>query len=208
MTTVRINLLPVAYELRYRRSLRLKRWVAVGVAVIALQIPAFIGLRGLGSHARELQRGLAAAKQQRDAVNVRLAAIALQQAEVDRQIQLAERLANKHHWSDLFASVAASLPDKAVLTRIETDPPKAGQSSTGVLLVRAPAGANATGAASESQLAGGLLIQGIALDHDTVASFLKDLNASGAVGQCSLETSQRQPFLSGEAVFFTVRTKW
>ncbi len=203
---VRVNLLPAAYELRYQRTRRLRRWVTVGTVLLAMQIPAFVLIRQMGGQARELQRGLAAAEQQRQVINTRMQAIAAEQDEVDRQTQLAERLTRKHHWSRLFATVSMCLPETAVLTRLETDPPKSGPTASAVLPVRGLAG-NRDGTEG-SGAARGLIISGMAMDHESVAAFLRNLNAGGQLGRCSLESTLRQPFLDGEGVSFTVRAQW
>lgn len=206
MTIVRVNLLPSAYELRYQRTRRLRRWVTVGIVLVAMQIPAFILIRQMGSQARELQRGLWAADQQRQVIHARIQALTAHQDEVDRQQQLADQLTRKHHWSGLFAAVSGCLPETVVLTRLETDPPKSGANAPAILPVRGLAGGE--GGSESSGVARGLIISGVAIDHDSVAAFLRNLNAGGQLGRCSLESTLRQPFLDAEAVSFTVRTQW
>jgi len=202
----RANLLPAAYELRYQRRRRLRRWVAAGVVVMALQLPALVVLRQLGTQARTLQQGLLEAERQREVLEGKLSALKAGQTEVDQQIRLADRLARKHRWSELFTGMSACLPPTAVLTKLESDPPQAGTSSTPVLRVRSN---NTEAPGPESQaVAQGMVITGVAVDHETVAEFLRNLNGQRLAGRCSLESTMRQPYLSGEGVAFTIRTKW
>lgn len=204
---VRVNLLPPAYELRYQRARHLRRWIVVGSLVLGLQVPAFVMIRQMGTQARELQRGLAMAAAQRLNIQARLDALAAQQTELDSQLELTERLSRKHRWSELFETIAACLPDTIVLTRLDTDPPRAADDAEPpALRVRATAGGS-EGSANRS-VAAGLVIGGVAMDHDSVAVFLRNLNATGQVGRCSLESTLRQPFLKGEGVSFTVRAQW
>jgi len=182
-------------------------WVTVGVVVIALQVPAVLTLRQLGRQSRELQRGLAAAEQQRASIQARSAKLAVEHAEVQRQIALAERLSRKHRWSELFAALSECVPETAVLTRLETDPPTASVVSGPIVPVRGP-GVTAEDEGKQASVARGLVISGVAVDHDSVARFLKNLNNRGQVGQCTLESALRQPFLNGEGVWFTIRTQW
>jgi len=204
---VRVNLLPAAYVLRCRRTRRLRQWIAVGAVVVALQVPAVLALRQMGVQARQLQQGIADAMQQRAVVTTRLAALAVEQAEAQRQLELAERLSRKHRWSELLATIADCVPDTAVLMRVESDPPRSQGSSGVVLAARGPAGQAGT-AAEGDHAAGGLLISGMGIDHDAVTAFLRNLNARGRVGRCTLESATRQPFMDGEGVSFTVRMQW
>lgn len=205
--TVRVNLLPSAYELRYQRARRLRRWVIVGSAVLALQVPAFVMIRQMGTQARGLQHGLQMAEGQRRSIQTRIDALTVQQADLDSQLLLAERLSRKHRWSQLFETVAACLPDTVVLTRVDTDPPRADDDAAAPAL-RVRAATEREDASGPRSVAAGLVIGGVAMDHDSVAVFLRNLNATGRVGRCSLESTMRQPFLKGEGVFFTVRSQW
>jgi Tfp pilus assembly protein PilN len=203
---VRVNLLPAAYELRCQRHLRLRRWIAAGVIVVGLQVAGTIALRQMGSRSRELQRGLADAEMQRVTLNQRLDELTSQENDLQRQLKLAEKLNRKHRWSELLAAVSSSLPNTVILTQCESDPPRSANQKASVVQVARPGDKPAPAEAGD--VAGGLVIGGVALDHDSVASFLRNLNASGRVGRCSLESSMRQPYLKGEGVFFTIKTRW
>lgn len=204
--TVRVNLLPADYELRYQRTRRLRRWVTIGCIILALQVPAFITIRRMGTQARELQRSLELAGLQHQTIQTRLAALAAQQVEVDRQIELADRLSRKHRWSELFETVAACLPETAILTKLDTDPPRGGGDGNPTPRMRAAVHKDEGG--SVEGVAAGVVIGGVAMDHDSVAVFLRNLNATGKVGRCSLDSTMRQPFLEGDGVSFTVRAQW
>ncbi len=204
---VRVNLLPAAYELRCRRGVRLRRWVAAGVLVIGLQVAAAVVLRQMGSQARDLQRGLIGAQHQEITLRQRLDTMTTREGELERQLSLAEQLNRKHRWSELLVRVTACLPNTVVLTRCESDPAKSSTAGASTAVVRSTGG-KPGGAGESTDVAGGLVISGVAMDHDSVASFLRNLNGKGRVGRCSLESSMRQPYLKGEGVFFTVRTKW
>jgi Tfp pilus assembly protein PilN len=119
---------------------------------------------------------------------------------------LAEQLNRKHRWSELLIGVTQCLPDTAVLTRLESDPPKCGNASLQAVQVRAPAEKNAS--VEPTDVANGLIISGVATDHGSVATFLRNLNTRGRVGRCLLESTMRQPYLTGEGVMFTIKTKW
>lgn len=203
---VSVNLLPAAYKLRCRRHERLRRWIAIGVIAVSVEVVLALMVRQMGGRTRELQRGLADAEQQRNTVNQRLDELTAREVELDRQLRLADQLNRKHRWSELLSAVSMSLPNNVVLARCESNPAKsAGGRAQAVQVVRPAEGASA---AESQDVAGGLVIGGVATDHDAVAAFLRNLNAGGGVGRCSLESTMRQPYLNGEGVFFTIRTQW
>jgi Tfp pilus assembly protein PilN len=203
---IRINLLPAAYELRYQRARRMRRWVAVGVAVIAVQVAAAVTLRQMGGQARELQRGLVDAEHQQRTINARLESLGNEQEEVERQLKLTQQLNRKHRWSELLAAVTQCLPETVVLTRVETNPAKSGTVSVQSVPMRGPGGKNLPQELVD--VANGLVITGVATDHDAVTAFLRNLNVRGHVGRCVPESTVRQPYLTGEGVLFTIKTKW
>ncbi|MBI4581329.1 MAG: PilN domain-containing protein [Planctomycetes bacterium] len=207
MTVVRVNLVPAAYALRCRRSRRLRRWVQAGAVAVGVQIAAAALLRPVGSQARFLQRGLIDAEQQQRALNKRLVDLSVEEADLKKQMELAEHLNRKHRWSGLLSALAASLPNTVVLTRCETDPIKSGAASAQVVQANQPGNA-APAEAEPPDVARGLVITGVAVDHDSVAALLRNFNGTGRAGRCSLESTMRQPYLNGEGVFFTIRTRW
>lgn len=204
----RVNLLPADYVQRHQRVVRLRRWIAVGVMVLAVQIAAGVVLAQLAAPARRLQAGLEAAVAQKHALAKRLSGIAIEQTELDKQMRLADQLNRKHRWSDLLACVSRAMPGTVVLTRCESDPARSKLKTKSVLPIAKPAKPGEADAPAAADVAEGLLISGVATDHDSVAVFLRNLNGTGGVGRCTLESTVRQPYLNSEGVFFTIRTRW
>jgi Tfp pilus assembly protein PilN len=203
---LQVNLLPAAYELRYQRNRQFRGWVAVIVTIVCIQVLACVVLRQMSSQARELQQGLRDAEQQQKLLGEKIQELGLQQVDWERKMKLAEQLNCKHRWSELLSDVTWGLPDTIVLTRLESDPAKCGNAPLQVVKVRTPADKNAP--AEPADVANGLVITGVATDHGSVAVFLRNLNAQGRVGRCLLESTMRQPYLTGEGVMFTIKTKW
>lgn len=204
--TLRVNLLPAAYELRCRRTRQMRSWAAVCIAIVCAQIAVAVVLRQMSSQARQLQQGLVQAEQQQLSLTGRIRAIESQQADSDRQIRLADQLNCKHRWSELLTNVIRCMPDSVVLTKLESEPAKCGNPSLHMVTVRTPA--DKISPTEPIDVATGLVIRGMATDHDSVAMFLRNLNTRGEAGRCLLESTIRQPYLTGEGVLFTIKTQW
>ncbi len=202
-----VNLLPAAYEVRCRRARRLRSWVVLGAMLLALQVTAAVALREMGTKTRDLQQGLMVAENQQQSLKKRIQGLAAQQADLDKQLELAEHLNRKHRWSELLSHLSDTLPPTVVLVGCESNPPKSTAKGQEGASVR-PAADKGKGPAEPADVATGLVITGVATDHGAVAALLRKLNESGKLGRCSLESTQRQAYLKGEGVFFTIRTQW
>lgn len=204
--TVQVNMLPRAYRLRTQRADRFKRWLYVCVLVAAGQILASYGLQFMAAETRKARIDVIALQNEEQMLNRDIAQLTGQNRALARKVYLANRLSGKHYWSDLLATVARDLPDNAVLFSLETDPVR-GSVATPVSVNQAK---NAKKMVMDitQDTARGLLISGIATDHESVAEFMRALNEGRLVGLCRLESTNRQSFQGQEGVAFTVRTQW
>lgn len=207
--TVKVNFLPRAYRLRCRRSHRIRRWVVVCAAVLVGQGLSAHFLRIMASDVRETRLRLVLMEKDVQEMNVQLARLSAQQRDLSRRAQLVDRLGRKHHWSEVLRELAGHLPSTVMLTDLQTDPPKGqaaqtvtatGARSLGPRPVEAPR--------SDQGVATGFLLSGVATDHESIARFMRALNAEERWGRCQLEATSRKPFMDGEAVSFTIRMRW
>ena len=207
--TAKVNFLPRAYQLRCRRARRVWRWLVVCAAILAGQGLSAHFLRIMASDVRESRRRLVLMEKNVQEMNAQLARLGAQQRDLARRVQLVDRLGRKHRWSEVLDELVGHLPSTVMLTDLQTDPPKgpAAQTVTGTEARRQGARPG-EGQRSGAGVATGLLISGVATDHESIALFMRALNAEEQWGRCQLEATSRKPFMDGEAVNFTIRMRW
>ena len=208
--TVLVDFVPAEYIRRRSRVKRLRAWILLSLVVLLLQfgLGQYLSLRApstrqmLGSIARERQ-------QQRD-LTKKIARKLAEERKVSRQLGLAQRLKRKHLWSETLHELAGSLPAYAVLTRVDTSPPRArvlGQRKPPALI--APHRAGDGGQREEMETAAtGLSIEGIAKNHEAVAALLRALEKCSRVGTSQLKSTLRQPFMDQHGIHFSIQTRW
>ncbi len=202
--TVQVNLLPRWYRLRRRRMIRIQRWgMLCGVLLLAQILSAnFLGY--FAKETRESRRELAGLQQDQQKLRQKIDSLHTQWQELDRRVRLARQLDRKHYWSEVLSMVASNLPERAMLSAVETEPRRG-------RVQRETIDKNTRRKKSKKKkndLAMGLMISGIATDHDAVAEFMRALNREGRLGRCILESTNRETFMQGDGVAFTIRTKW
>jgi Tfp pilus assembly protein PilN len=208
--TVQVNFLPRAYQLRCRRAGRIRHWLIFCAALIAAQMLSVHFLSYLARQVRQERAHLAAVEKERQALSINQARLVARQRDLSRRLLLVDRLARKHHWSRVLIAMAGRLPQTVMLTGLQTEPPK------GQVLVPAPPSGRPNQTpkpgvqqdARKQGVAEGLLITGMATDHESVAELLRALNEENQLGRCQLESTSRQPFMNGEGVTFTIRMRW
>ncbi len=208
--TSRVNLLPVAYQQRTRRARQFKMWVAMSVALGVGQVMSAMFLRLQASETRNIHRKMADMRDdQRTAIKT-LAALTAQKRALARQRALAAQLRRKHRWSQTFAVLTGHLPPTVLLTRLASDPPRdqSARARTAAPWPRARQPRQQTDPDAREGLAKGFLIEGIAIDHDSVAAFLGALDERSGLGTCELKSTSLQPFMNGHAVAFEIHTRW
>ena len=205
--TIQANILPVAYRRRYRQHRRFRLWLASAatVGVLHLLFGAALGYGAEDTH--EALSETAKLREQQQSRSQAFALLSVEEKQLIRRLELSQSFRRKHRWSELFASLVDRLPENVVLTKLETDPPKADPPRVRV--------ATAKGNAKEStphdqpdHTAKGLTISGVARDHESVATFLRAMTADSQIGHCQLESTIRQAFQEGEGVAFTIYIGW
>ena len=208
--TLQANLLPVEYQSRARRFRRLKLWIAASVAMVPALVLSSMFLRLRAAETSSYLERTAQLCAEERSVKKQLASLNGKREELDRKVTLAECLRRKHHWSELLAALAQKLPDRVVLTKLTSDPPK--DSHVSGERPRVKAGGQSGGKRKDSPggegAARGFLIDGIAADPESLAAFLRALDDTERLGRCELRSSSRQRFMSDYAVGFTIYTRW
>jgi len=208
----RLNLVPVAYRQACRRRRQVRVLVAASAAAVVVQIVLGAAVNHMAADTRDAQRRISRQRQDQVQLHERLARLTAQENRLDREVLLVRHLTRKHRWSEILDLVSGALPETVLLTRIESIPavgklpaePAAERSAAA-----RPAAAGRTGTEGEPpDTAAGLLIGGLATDHESVALFLRQLKLQRSLGTCTLDSTHRRPFLSGQAVGFTIRTQW
>lgn len=207
--TVQVNLLPAEYHWRARRGRRLRMWLALCAAAVVSQAVLAVAVHYLARETRVRIAQIADMRSDEQALIKQLAVLKADHQAVRRRVVLAEQLRRKHRWSRTFGDLVEAVPQTAMLTRVQTIPPRAEapkprktQSERLVLpgdRQQKPPGGN---------VARGFLIDGLATDHESVAGLLKRLNDTRRLGVCELLSTRQQPFGDGHAVALSIRSEW
>jgi len=208
--TVRVNLLPLEYRLRAKRPQRLKLWVALSAVMVVAQVMAATFLRMRSRETRAIQEQVRRMHDHQNELIKELAQLTVRKRDLAKQIALNERLRRKHLWSQVLSTLTGRLPDHVVLTSLASDPPRDLHTAAEVPVAAGPIRSYEPGQkrGARAGAAGGLLIDGIAADHASVAAFIGALSGDGLLGTCELKSTNRQPFLNDYAVAFTVSVQW
>ncbi len=208
--TVQVNLLPIEYRLRATRPRRLRLWIALAVAVVVAEGISSVGLRLTARDTREAAWQTARMQEAQGALVKELASLSATKRDLARQVALAEQLRRKHRWSRTLGVLSAQVPDGVMLTSLTTDPPRASESgkdfSVAGGLPRRPRRDGEKNPNTETAL--GLILEGVAMDHTSMAALLSALNRQPEFGTCELKSANRQAFLDDHAIAFTVCTRW
>ncbi len=207
----RLNLVPGAYRQACRRRRHVRVLVAAATAAAVVQVVLGAALNHMAADTRDAQRRISRQRQDLVQLHERLARLTAQENRLDREVVLLRHLTRKHRWSEILDLVSRALPETVLLTRVESIPAvgKLPAEPAAERTAAARPAAGRTGTEREPpDTAAGLLIGGLATDHESVALFLRQLKLQGSLGSCALDSTQRRPFLSGQAVGFTIRTQW
>ena len=207
--TAQVNLLPSEYHWRARRGRRLRMWVMLCVAALVSQLILAATVHHLASETRTRARQIADARSEEKALIKQLAVLKADYQAVRRRMDLAEKLGQKHQWSRTLRHLVEAVPQTAMLTRVHTIPPRAEapkqrQTSPERL---APLNDHRP-EPTHGSVARGLVIDGLATDHESAATFLKCLNDTRRLGTCELLSTHQQPFRDGHAVTLSIRSEW
>jgi Tfp pilus assembly protein PilN len=209
--TVRVNFLPKAYRVRCRRAGRIRHWLVFCGALILAEVLSARFLCLLARQVSEDRHHLAIVEREKQELSVAGAGLAARQRDLSRRASLVDRLARKHRWSQVLTAMAGRLPDTVMLTGLQTEPPK------GQVVVPPPSAGRPNEAIpkpdtktqpDKESIATGFLLTGIATDHESVAELMRGLNQESRLGPCQLQATNRQPFLNGEGVTFSIRLRW
>jgi Tfp pilus assembly protein PilN len=206
VSTLRANLLPGEYRRRYDRAQHLRLWATVAVAVIGIELSLAVCL---GYFAQSTRRARDAAREmsvEKRATLARLAELNAERGALERQQERINSMRRKHRWSLVLSEIERDMPATVMLTSFESDPPRDALHRS--VVVPQSKAKDAKPQEPPDTAATGLVIQGMATDHEAIASFLDALNEGMYLGRAELESTSRQPFLDGEGIAFTIRARW
>lgn len=201
--TARVNLLPTAFVRRRRERRRRRAWATTCLLVIGAQLVVFLLMSG---RVREVERHRAEAARLAKLLDQEKADRKTMQAEavtVAREMRAAERLREKHYWSRWLGSLGLIVPDRVVLTSVQTDPPK--YVETPVVEMRAAKGALSPPSPSGVQA---MRIAGSAVEHRDLLQLLEAINGSGMFRSVRLEEARRGKASEQEGISFRVTCEW
>jgi len=207
--TVQVNLLPPEYHWRARRGRRLRMWLTLCVAAVVSQAVLAAAVHYFAVETRLRMSQIVEMRSEEQALIKQLAAVKADHQAVRRRVVLAEQLRRKHRWSRALSELVEAVPETAMLTRVHTIPPRAeAPKQRKTHPERSALPSNRRQKPPDERVARGLVIDGLATDHESVASLLKRLNDTRRLGIFELLSTQQQPFKDGHAVALSIRSEW
>lgn len=205
---IQANILPLEYRRRTRQQRRFRLWLmsAVTVGILHLVFGTVVGY--MARHTRHARSEIAHLQAQQQIHSKELALLTVEEKTLAGRLQLSESLRRKHRWSEILSSLVDRLPENVVLTKLETDPPRSEPLGTRTGTSKKKPNAPSIAKGQPNPSAKGLTIQGVALDHESIATFLRAVNADSSIGYCQLQSTARQAFRSGQGVAFTAYIGW
>ncbi|HOW72015.1 MAG TPA: PilN domain-containing protein [Phycisphaerae bacterium] len=201
--TPRVNLLPAQFRRRRRDRRRRRLWISACLVVMGAQLVVFLLMSGRireverqRAQAARLARLLEQEKTDRKTIQAEAAAMA-------REVRAAERLREKHCWSRWLGNLGLIVPDRVVLTSIQTDPPRYVDSPA--FEIRAAGGKQKPAAASGVSA---MRIAGNAVEHRDLLALLEAINGTRLFQTVRLEEARRGKPGQQEGVSFRVTCEW
>src|SRR5690606_15681732 len=108
--------------------------------------------------------------------------------ELTSQIELAEKLRTKHHWSRLLTAIGQATPERVVISSIETSPPQWNPSARAYPV---QSSGNAKARIDLPPVLTGVVIKGHAADHPDLSAFMAEVHASGLFRAMDLKEARR-----------------
>lgn len=200
-----VNLMSSKLRLARRRSHRIRAWVtAVTVMSILAAVPVSISAVQ-AARAAGIENDIVPVLDHLKAAHQKLDVLKQRGAVLSTQIDRADALRSKRHWSDLLALISRELPDELWLTQVTSRDAKV--ESTPV------AAATATGPTAGPEVVhidgpGGLEIRGFAISHEWIYEWIKRLKDTSAFRRVELMESAAESVHRGEAVRFVLECEW
>jgi Tfp pilus assembly protein PilN len=206
--TIQANILPAEHRRRYRQLRRFRWWAAATVAVGIAHLTIGTALAYMAGETRRA-RAETVALMGRHALRFdELALLTKDEEKLSGRLQLSENLRRKHRWSELVTALVVRLPETVLLTKLETDPPKGEPPAARTATHQKMPKKAETVVEQPDRSAKGLIMTGVGVDHESIATFLRAINADPDFGHCQLQSTARQAFREGEGVAFTAYIGW
>ena len=207
--TVQVTLLPPEYHWRARRGRRLRMWLTLCVAAVLSQAVLAVAVHYSAGETRVRISQIVEMRSEEQALIKQLAVLKADHQAVRRRVVLAEQLRRKHRWSRALCDLVEAVPETAMLTRVHTVPPRAeAPKQRKTQPERLAVLGDRQQKSPDESVARGLVIDGVATDHESVAGLLKRLNDTRRLGTCELLSTHQQPFRDGHAVALSIRSEW
>jgi Tfp pilus assembly protein PilN len=201
--SARANLLPAVFVQRRCKRRRRRAWVTLWIALVAAQgVTALTvrertrDVRGYRAQAVKLNALLKQEKATRDSLRAKADLIA-------RDTALAKRLQEKHYWSRWLGSLSLMVPQRVMLTAVETGPPQFDAAQSVGLAVSPGAKQRSTGDGIRL-----FRLRGSAAQHEDLMALLKALNGVKWFRSVRLEEAKRQKVANREAIGFALACDW
>ena len=209
---IAVNLLPPRLVHRQATQRRLSLWISVWLAAAGLLLlPLCLYVSTDRAETAISARRTDADKELTD-LRRKLASSGAEADRLRAAIARAQALRAKRNWSGLFTLIGECMPAEVWLVSATTDAPNAVRAASVPAPTGIPEGTAKPVAAAPSvvRMAGPtqLTLQGYALEHDNLYTFMARLMETQAFKSVELIRSGQEPVLTGTAVRFDLLCSW
>ncbi len=184
----RVNLLPEAIQWRNAGRARRRGW---GMALCATLMISALAWQWSSRHAGEVRRadaGLEQARADVDRQKKLAAALAARLTDIEARFAVLDAMRGTRAWSPRLSIIAKAVPPDMLLTRFNAATQALAAKSDG----RSAAGARSPAPPDSTAMTDEVRIDGYALDHTDIATFLRRLKDSGLFSRVDLVRSIRE----------------
>lgn len=199
--TPSVNLLPPAYRASQARRHRFRLGVAIGAALLGVELFAGFILHTRAGRTREMLDAAQTARAATAQVRQKMQGPAAEAKALTDQLVLAQKLRTTHYWSRLFGQLTVAAASGVTLTAITTEPGRWSPS------LDADA-ANNKNSSPPPALLTGLSVRGYATDYPELAAFVKGVQDAKAFATLNLREARRDKYLDQDVLSFELECRW
>ena len=199
---VDFNLIPAHRVDARRRNVGLRRWAIVCIAYAAVLGAGYGVCRGVWVDSRDLDEELAETARQIDESNQAIDVLGQELATARLMLDSTMKVVDQPDWSVLLALIGRTLGDQIVLKRCQLQQSE-DQQLHGPATRHSRRGQQAA-LLSEMPDAFTLALNGYGRSPESVSEFVLRLEQVGLFKRVAVLTTNREPFMSGEAIAFEI----
>jgi len=186
--TVSVNLLPASYRRRRERMRRVGLWALVLLAAVTAEAGAWLVLRGREQAVRQLYSGTESLRRRSASLRQQLARAEATRGYLERRLALVASMKGRLVWSRILERLAATVPEGIMLTKLATIPtaPAAASPPSPVSLLQALGADKKPPPETDNDDPEGLVMTGLATDHQELARLIGMLNTCGLFSRVQL----------------------